>query len=433
MSEDNRMMQFLKKNKKIAILAGILIVLAVLFFALRGSGSTQTAYQTAKVEKGELVATVGATGTVRARQSVTLVWQTSGSVDEVLASVGDRVSADAILATLSPTSVAQNIILAEADLVGAQKSLEDLVASDTVRAQAWIALRNSQDDYDVAKDLYDTLVSGPYEYEQIVYVTMRGMRVPTTEIVKVDQADPETIADAEADMVLKKAKLDDAQRAYDRVKDGPNSADMAAAQARVNAAQATLNMARLMAPFAGTVTDVRPLPGDSVTAGTIGFRVDDLSSLLVDVEISEVDINTIALGQTVSLTFDAILGSEYHGEVTQVSQAGSTVQGVVNFTVTVKITDADEQVKPGMTAAVNITIQQLKDVLLIPNRAVRLVDGKRVVYLLRDGLPVQVELRLGSSSDTMSVLAGGDVKEGDLIILNPPAIFETGGGPSFMR
>jgi multidrug efflux pump subunit AcrA (membrane-fusion protein) len=216
MSEDNRMMQFLKKNKKIAILAGILIVLAVLFFALRGSGSTQTAYQTAKVEKGELVATVGATGTVRARQSVTLVWQTSGSVDEVLASVGDRVSADAILATLSPTSVAQNIILAEADLVGAQKSLEDLVASDTVRAQAWIALRNSQDDYDVAKDLYDTLVSGPYEYEQIVYVTMRGMRVPTTEIVKVDQADPETIADAEADMVLKKAKLDDAQRAYDR-------------------------------------------------------------------------------------------------------------------------------------------------------------------------------------------------------------------------
>jgi len=422
------MMKFLKNNKKIVIPVSILVILAVIFLAVRGGGNTQTQYQTAKVEKGELVATVGATGTVRARQSVTLVWQTSGSVDEVNVSVGDAVAAETVLASLSPTSVSQNIILAEADLVNAQKALDELVASDTVRAQAWIALRQSQDDYEKARDLYDAYVSGPYEYEQIVYVTVRGMRVPTIETVKVEQVDDETLADAEADMVFKKAKLDDAQRAYDRVKNGPNPADVTAATARVNAAQATLNMARLVAPFAGTITDAHPLPGDQVTAGTPGFRVDDLSSLYVDVEISEVDINTVSLGQPVTLTFDAILGSEYHGEVTQVSQAGNTVQGVVNFTVTVKITDPDEKVKPGMTAAVNITIQQLKDVILIPNRAVRLMNSVRVVYVLRDGLPVKVEIRLGSSSDTMSVLAAGDIHVGDLVILNPPVEFQPGGG-----
>lgn len=425
------MMQFLKNNKKIVIPVSILVILAVIFLAVRGGGSTQTQYQTATVEKGELVATVGATGTVRARQSVTLVWQTSGSVDKVNVSVGDVVAAEAILANLSSTSVAQNIILAEADFVSAQKVLDDLVASDTVRAQAWIALRTSQDAYTKAKDLYDAMTSGNYQYDRVVYTTVRGMRVPTIETVTVNQVDDETLADAKADMDLKKAKLDDAQRAYDRVKDGPNPADIAAAQARVNAAQATLNMAQLLAPFAGTITDAHPLPGDQVTAGTLGFRVEDLSSLYVDVEISEVDINTVSVGQPVVLTFDAILGSEYHGEVTQVSQSGNTVQGVVNFTVTVKVTDPDEQVKPGMTAAVNITVQQLKDVILIPNRAVRVVDGKKVVYLLRDGLPVQVEVRLGSSSDTMSVLAGGEIKVGDLVILNPPAIFQTGGGPPF--
>jgi HlyD family secretion protein len=86
-----------------------------------------------------------------------------------------------------------------------------------------------------------------------------------------------------------------------------------------------------------------------------------------------------------------------------------------------------------MTAAVNITVKELKDQILIPNRAVRLVDGQRVVYVLENGLPVMVEVRLGSSSDTMSVLADGDVQEGDSIILNPPASFETGGGPPFMR
>ena len=64
---------------------------------------------------------------------------------------------------------------------------------------------------------------------------------------------------------------------------------------------------------------------------------------------------------------------------------------------------------------------------MIPNRAVRVVDGQRVVYILQDGLPVPVKVRLGSSSDTYSEVVGGDLKEGDQIVLNPPVNFE--GGP----
>lgn len=99
---------------------------------------------------------------------------------------------------------------------------------------------------------------------------------------------------------------------------------------------------------------------------------------------------------------------------------------MVNFTVTVELTNADEDVKPGMTAAVNIVVDEVKNAILIPNRAVRLVAGERVVYLLVDGQPVEVQGQLGSSSDTYSVLASGEVKEGDLIILNPPS---ANGGP----
>jgi HlyD family secretion protein len=408
------MLNFLKKNKKIWIPAGIILALAVIYFATRGSGNNQTAYTTDIVKRGNLVATVGATGTVRARQSVILAWQTGGSVDKVNVSVGDLVPAEAILASLSPTSVSQNIILAEADLVSAQKALDDLIASDTVRAQALIALRKAQDAYDKAKSYRDSLDDG-------IVVRIFGHS-------KKIEADEETIATADEQLALTAAQLADAQRAYDRVKDGPNPEDLAAAQARVNAAQATLNLSRLIAPFAGTITDAYPLSGDQVTTGTAGFRVDDLSSLLVDVEISEVDINSVILGQPVTLTFDAILGHEYHGEVTQVSQAGTSAQGVVDFTVTVKITDANENVKPGMTAAVTITVQELKDQVLIPNRAVRLVDGKRVVYILRDGAATKVEVRLGSSSETVSVLASGEINVGDVIILNPPAEFQGGPG-----
>ena len=411
-------MEFLKKNRKFVIPAVIVIVLAAVFFATQNAGSEQNQFQTVKVERGELLATVGATGTVRARQTAILTWSTSGTVAEVSASIGDLVPAEAVLASLSPATVSQNIILAQADLVSAQKALDDLIASDTARVQAQIALREAQETYDRAKEYRDSLEDG-------LVIRVFGQ-------VRKIEADEETIAKADETLALTAARLEDAQRAYDRVKDGPNPEDLAAAQARVDAAKATLNMARLVAPFAGTITDAHPLAGDQVTAGTQGFRLDDLSALYVDVEVSEVDINAIHVGQPVMLTFDAILGSDFHGEVSQVSQAATPAGGVVNFTVTVRITDADEQVRPGMTAAVTVTVQEIKDQVLIPNRAVRLVDGVRVVYILRDGVPVKVEVRLGSSSDTMSVLAGGDVTVGDLIILNPPAEFQGGpggGGP----
>jgi HlyD family secretion protein len=142
--------------------------------------------------------------------------------------------------------------------------------------------------------------------------------------------------------------------------------------------------------------------------------------LLVDVKVSEVDINNVSIGQPVTLSFDAILGKEYGGKVVEVTQAGTADQGVVNFTVTVELTDMDALVKPGMTAAVNIVTKDLHDILLIPNRAVRVVNGQRVVHLLVNGKAVQKDVSLGASSDTMSVLASGDIKEGDTIILNPP-------------
>jgi HlyD family secretion protein len=193
--------------------------------------------------------------------------------------------------------------------------------------------------------------------------------------------------------------------------------------------KALLNTARILAPIDGTVTQANPLVGDQVIVGNPAFRVDDLTGLLVDVEVSEVDINGVQPQQPATLTMDAIPNKTYHGNVERVSQAGDITSGAVNFAVTVRVTDPDERVKPGMTAAVNIIVMQLSDQLLVPNRAVRLVDGQRVVYVLKDGKPEQVQITLGASSDTMSVLAQGDLKEGDLLIMNPPS---QRGGPFMM-
>jgi len=109
---------------------------------------------------------------------------------------------------------------------------------------------------------------------------------------------------------------------------------------------------------------------------------------------------------------------------------GTPAQGVVEYIVTVELQNPDDNVRPGMTAAVNFVVTQLDDVLLVPNRAVRLKEGNRVVYILVDGKPVSVDIELGASSETMSEVLSGDLKVGDLIVLNPPAEFE-GGGPPF--
>lgn len=430
------MIEFIKKRKKIIIPIVVILVLAAGFVIFRPKGDEQSGLlQTTTIERGDLTATVGATGTVRAHQTATLVWQTTGTVDKVNANIGDEVNAGEVLVSLSKSSLPQNVILAEAELVSAKQALEDVLDSDTARAQAWIALRNAKEAYEKAYD-YREYLNYPVRKTRVdivKQVTPYGVvDVPRTKDYKVD-ATEEEIAKADADLDLKEAQYEDAKRAYERLENGPNEDDLAAAQARVDAAQATLDLAHLAAPFAGTVTEAFPLPGDQVSVGTKAYRLDDLSSLLVDVELSEVDINSVAVGQGVTLTFDAILGTEYQGQVIKVAQAGNVVGGVVNFTVTVELTDPDELVKPGMTAAVNIVVKEIKDAVLVPNRAVRLVDGKRVVFKpVEGGMPEKVDIRLGSSSDTMSVVIGGDLKEGDTIILNPTADL-TGSGPPFAR
>jgi len=408
---------FTKFSRRTWIIIGVIVVVAlaaVFIFSTRGE--PVSVFQTTKAERGNLVASVGATGSVRARQSAVLVWQTTGIVNAVNADVGTRVSRNDVLASLDKASLNQSIILAESDLTSAKKALEDLLNSDTSRAEALRTLDKAEAAYEKAYN-WRIQLNGKIDIKDYYY---------DNGILKVKEyrglASAETIADADEDLALKEAQLNDARRRYERLKDGADPAEVSAAEARIAAAQSTLNLAFIAAPFDGTVTQAEPAVGDQASTGAVAFRVDDLSHLLVDVQVSEVDINTLSIGQTAALTFDAILGKEYHGEIVEVGQAGDNVQGVVNFTVTIELTDADELVKPGMTAAVNIVVQEVKDVVLVPNRAVRLVDAERVVFVLVNGIPQQVKVELGSSSDTMSVLIDGDLKEGDEIILNPPSV-----------
>jgi HlyD family secretion protein len=473
--------------------------------------------QTMEADFGTLISTIGATGIVRSNQTAQLGWQTSGTVESVNVQVGNTVTSAKILASLAETSLPQSVILAQADLVSAEKALDDLMNTQLQRAQALqaieIAEKNLEDllnpdlqqaqalqaiadaqqavDYferrvnnlqtsagkadidaakaqvtiardalDKAQENFDPYANKPesnltranlqaklaeaqqrYDFAVRQLNALEGTAAETdiavaqanlaTSQAQLDEAIRayERIKDgpSEADITLLEAQLDEAEREYERIKDGPDPDDIAVAEARIAAAQATINQTFIEAPFDGEITVVDIKPGDQVQPGTLAFRVDDLSHLLVDIEVSEVDINQIKEGQQVTMSFDAIQTSEYHGEVIKVALVGNNLGGVVNFTVTVELHDPDEKVRPGMTSAVNIVIEQIDEALLIPNRAVRVVDGERVVYLLKNGELEPVGVTLGASSDLYSEVIDGELNAGDTIVLNPPSLLLQGG------
>lgn len=413
------------KKKWWIIAIGVVVILGAGYLYFQGKAAVAKAastYQTSALTKGSLISMVGATGSVRSNQSAQLTWQTSGTVEKINVKVGDTVKPGDVLASLQETSLSQTVIMAQSDLVDAQKALDNLEKSNLAQANAQLALYNAQ------KDAREAQTSRNALDHDLNYVMLRkafGSIYVARQVT--GKATTDQIAQADAKLAVAKAKLDDAQREWDRLKDGPDQQDIIAAKARIAAIEATLGDAEIIAPFSGTITSASSKVGDQVSPSSSAFRLDDLSHLLVDVQVSEVDINRIKVGQPVTMSFDAILGKEYQGKVTDVARVGESSSGVVNFNVTVEITNPDENVLPQMTAAVNIISTQLENVLLIPNRAVRVKDGARIVYILKSGIPTPVKIELGATSDTNSELTTGDLKVGDLIVLNPPSTLSVGG------
>lgn len=464
------------KKKNIIIIAGVVVLAVVGFFLYRNYQKAQAAakstFETMVAANGDLTAIVGATGTVRSNQSTYLSWTTTGAIQNLNAKLGDTVKRGVPLANLDPITLGQNIILAEGNLITAQKNLDDLKNSTTARSVAQQNLANAEKALNDAKDrvkskqyqrasqttidLYraqlivaeDALQTASDSYNKVKHVPESNviyayaLTALTDAQIKKDQAQanldyvsglPDTVevAISQSNLAVAQSKYDDALREWNRLKDGPDPQDIATAEAQVNSIKATLASAFLASPFDGTVTVVSSLVGDQVIPGTVTYRIDDLSHILVDVQVPEVDINKVKIGQDVTLTFDAILNQSYQGKVTVVGRVGNVVAGVVNFTVTIEITNPDDLVKPGMTSAVNIITSQIKDILLVPNRAIRQVNNNRVVYILKNGQATAVVVELGATSDTQSQIVKGDLKVGDLIILNPPSslLQAPSGGP----
>jgi HlyD family secretion protein len=470
----------MSKKQKGWIAAGVsvvvIIAIVLVIASIRSqSSSSAAAYQTTIVQVGTLTSSVDGSGTVASTQTANLSWQTSGQVDQVMAQIGAKVKSGDILATLLQDSKTQTNL--QTALVTAQENLAELTSPEAIAnsklavttdeanvISAQIAYNNLQywkndaliqdyyakfviakDNLDKAQTAYDNAQVGDYinnandaQAYQNLYSAQQAYNTAQYNFSVYSQKPTQRAVDA-AQATLDLANANLAQdKAYLAAITGGNVPANATgtnllkfqqAKLAVQTAQENLDATTLTAPFNGTITQANAVPGAIVSSGAQIFRIDNLSDLVVAVQVTEVDINGIQAGQPATITFNAIPNKTYNGKVTQTNLAGTVGQNSTTFSVTVQLTDADALVKPGMAANVTIVTNQVANALLIPSTAIFTdTNGQQYVYLIQNGTPTTVPVTVGAVSDTTTQITGDSLKEGDTIILSFASTSTSSGG-----
>jgi HlyD family secretion protein len=449
-----------RKKLTIGIGVGVIVFLAVMILLISSSvkSSKSVTYSSVKLTKGDITQTIDVVGNVRAVPSAVLNWQTSGVVGAVNLKVGDQVKTGDILLSLVNESLPATILQAKTDLLTAQIDLGKAKAGNSQLDTAAKTLADAENAYGEEKyirDLYittgaseDEIENGRSAYDAANQVYLSAKQ-DYDALIDKPKDDPQKIQMAEKlqnallqknaatlnltriignywDYSMKnvfnrydtaKTVLAQANVAWEQYHTN-SSAYIVAAEAKVQALINTINSAKIIAPFSGTITDLISSAGETVASGTEAMQVDDLTHLMINVSVSEVDVNKLAVGQEASITFAAIPSKTYKGIVTQIGNAGSSTSGVVQFGATIQVLEADEKVKPGFSATISIVINDVQNVLLVPNLAiVTNTSGKSFVLTSKNGTTTPMAVELGSKSDLYTEVKSGDLKEGDTVFI----------------
>lgn len=409
------------RNWGIAVAAVVAIYSGVRTF-LPASANNATVNTEGQVVSLTVAETIEASGSLEAQPFAALSWKTSGVVEKVNIKPGDLVKAGDILLALQPSSTSASIVSAQADLVNAQVTLRDLLTSGTALAQAKIDLKDAQEAYTKADNYlkylnYSEYVPQTIYTAKLVATGNNGWKyVYETNNFK-GPAPEDWIVEAENDLALKKGRLDDAQQTYDGLLAGEDSTDVIAARASVDAAQATVNMLSIIAPFDGKVLSVEQGAGEVVNTGDLSVNLADIDNLYVNTQVDESDIANVKLGNQAEVTLDAVPGVVLTGRVTAINPVGQNVSGLVKYTVRVDLETvrADTFLPLGASANVVITVKDATSYLAVPITMIQNdAKGEYVWVIQNNGSTKRVDVVSGSIVGDQVVVTG-DLKRGDRI------------------
>ena len=335
----------------------ITLMLTSLFFTACSSSGNATAATPEAIPTVIADTAIIAEGRVEPIRYAEIAFNASGVVSEVLVQEGQAVKKGEPLIRLGNESDT-NYAAAQLELVSAQKALNDLLnASGADLAQAVIDLKDAQETYEKADNylryLQDSRKVPQTETRTFLIQTWKGYEYRYKTKSFKGPAPEDWIIEAENDLALKKAELDEAQRTYDRLKDGSDTDQLALLEARLNAAKAGVAAFAVVAPFDGVIAELNASTGSSINAGEIAVTVADFSSWIVKTtDLTEIDVVELGEGAGVTVTLDAIPDEEMKGNILSIGQNYAENQGDVVYEVTILLTDTNPAMRWGMTAAV---------------------------------------------------------------------------------
>jgi multidrug resistance efflux pump len=298
-----------------------------------------------------------AEGRVEPVRYAEIAFNTSGVVSEVLVKEGEQVTKGQPLIRLGDESDT-NYAAAQLELATAQQALNDLLNSSGANlAQAVIDLKDAQEEFEKADNYLTYLQSSrkvPQTETRVFLIqTWKGYQYQYKTKNFKGPAPEDWIIEAQNDLAVKKADLDNAQRAYDRMKDGVDTDQLALLEARLNAAKAGVAAFAVVAPFDGVIAELSARQGASINAGEIAVTVADFSNWIIrTTDLTELDVVTVKEGQATKITLDALPGVTLNGEIQSIGQTFEEKQGDVVYAVTVALKEGHPDMRWGMTAIV---------------------------------------------------------------------------------
>ena len=341
------------------ILIGIAIVALGAWWYFHKPSVMLPDLQTVAVKRGDVFASISATGTLEPEEVVDIGAQVTGQIlsfgkDTAGKTIdyGSQVEQGALLAKIDDSLYAINQKQAEAQLQQAQSAVlsaeAGLLQSKAKLEQAQAQANQTKKDWDRAQKLgpSDSLARSAYDTYQSAY-----------------EAAIANVSAAEAACAVSTAQI------------GTSKATVTQAQAAIQLANRNLGYCTISSPVKGIVIDRRVDVGQTVVsnlnASSLFLLAKDLKKMEVWVAVNEADIGSIHNGQSVTFTVDAFPGIPFHGDVNKVRLNATMSQNVVTYTVEINTDNADGRLLPYLTASVKFEIDHKQDVLTVPNAALR--------------------------------------------------------------
>jgi len=426
-----------------------------------------TTYRTAVVTYGTITQTIGMAGNLAPVSEADLNFVSSGTVQTVYVQVGQSVGVGAPLATLDSTQLSAQLQQAQATMASAQAKRSQDLAGPTAQnltsaqnsvASAQVSVNNAQtsltDTQAINAQSVSTAQAAVNDAQKAVdadqlLVNQDNLAVtadclsPSTTCTNDKAklaADEQTLARDQAALAVAKnslamttakaqqsnnqaaASLAAMQQQYAAAKSSlaalatgatwqtiqMDDAQIQINQISVNTLQHQLDSTTLAAPIAGIVAQVNVKAGQAVStaSATNAIVIFTPGAYAVTGTVSDSQVNLVALGQAADIT-PAGSTQAVQGKITSIAPAATISSGVATFAVTAQLTDASNSIRPGMSATVNIVLNQVVHVLTVPTSAVHTSAAGSTVQVLVNGVPKTVAVQTGASDPTRIQIVSG--------------------------